>query len=65
MFRYLEEFRKKGIVIADLCAMDGTSCFVSVSVRAEAGGRLESRGFDNVEVSGDSLVVMANFQTLR
>ena len=53
------------IVTTDLCAMSGDSCFVSLSVWAETGTRLEVRGFDNVNVSGDSLVLSANFQNLQ
>ena len=53
------------IVTTDLCAMSDDSCFVSLSVWAETANRLESRSFNNVSVSGDSLVLSANFQNLQ
>ena len=53
------------IVTTDLCAMSDDSCFVSLFVSAEVGNRLEARSFGNVNVSGDSLVLSANFQNLQ
>ena len=53
------------VAIADHCGMTGDTCSISFDVWAEKDNRLQVRSFDNLNVSGDSLAVLANFPDLR
>ena len=53
------------IAITDHCGMSGDTCSVSFDVWAQKDNRLQVQNFDNLNVSGDSLVVLANFPNLR
>ena len=60
---YTDSTGTYAIATADFCGISGTSCFVSVSVRAQTGDHaIEVQGYDSVNVFGDSLVLLGNFQ---
>jgi hypothetical protein len=53
------------IEMADFCAIEASACLVSVAVTAWDGSRFEARTFNDLEVPGDSLVLVVDFHDLR